>query len=95
MDEKNIVKCSKCGKAHEMLWPNSPTQGNGCASSVVINDKYNSIFSTYGSDFDLLKHDFINNHNLKNEDLVCDKCIQLMIDDKIIKNDEDYVGMAL
>ena len=75
--KRALNKCVCCGKISRESY-----------ASYLTN---NSIYSEYGSNFDTMKFDVLNDSIIKNKSmLVCDTCIEQLLEKKDIVEDKSY-----
>lgn len=91
MDNMDTVKCDVCDTIFTDCFSASTNQAYGCASDFYQNKDKSYVLSSYGSQFDTTRFDVNEKSELHGKTgVICDECIQNLLDKKEITKDESF-----
>ncbi|AZL89769.1 hypothetical protein QKC54_gp0148 [Megavirus baoshan] len=82
------VKCDRCCNSFQSITPNSDTQGNGCASSVMDDCIITHYGSKYDSESDNIMFTNERPKEIKYRSNLCDNCITQLINNGVCQKPE-------
>lgn len=86
-----MLKCNYCDQYYPCVFYHPSNNAWGCSSHVIINASLAVIYADFGSKFDGDR--FIITHmgaSLKNNDILCDDCLDKLLEKEYIFVDTAY-----
>jgi hypothetical protein len=91
MNQKENVQCNVCNHIFTDCFSTETNQAYDCAADFLSDDDGSYILCHYGSSFDTSKFIIQKTSSLfGKEGVICDQCIQNLIDQKEIALDKNY-----